>query len=139
MSRIAAFAAIVTMLAGLAGGCRTARYELSEPLDGQVVEVKSGDRVSVVLTENGAAGFRWSWECDDDDVEITRETIPPESDGGGLVGAPGKVRITMRFHRGYAGPSHVKLHYRRPWKGGETARTIDLSFYRHPEDEAPWK
>jgi len=135
MSKSAAFL-LVAALAGLAG-CRIGRYELKEPLDGRTMEVKSGDRVSVVLEENATTGFVWTTACDDGDVSFERETIPPDDDAP--IGAPGKVRITMRFHRGFAETTHVTLAYRRPWKGGETARTIDLIFYRKPEDTAPWK
>jgi len=119
--------------AALLGGCRSARYELTEPIDGRAIQVKSGDRISIVLEENALSGYVWQPECDDTDISFAHETVPPAK------GAPAKVRIIVRVHRGFDGPSHVTLAYRRPWKGGSTARTIDLLLYRKPEDNAPWK
>lgn len=121
----------------LLGGCRLARYELSEPLDGQTIEVKSGDRISVVLEENATTGYVWQTECDDNEISFARETIPP--DDAAPCGAPGKVRIIIRVHRGFSSTSHVRLVNRRPWKGGGTARTIDLVLFHQPEDKAPWR
>jgi len=120
-------------------GCRLSRYELTEPLDGQAIQVKSGDRISVVLEENATTGYVWTPECDDDDISFARETVPPDETKPMMCGAPGKVRIIIRVHRGFDGPTHVKLAYKRPWKGGGTARTIDLLLYHKAEDSAPWK
>jgi len=120
-------------------GCRLGRYELTEPLDGQAVEVKSGDRISVVLEENATTGYVWMWECDDDEVSFERETIAPDDDAP-LCGAPRKIRIIIRVHRGFDEPAHVKLSYKRPWKGGgPPAREINILLHRKPEDDAPWK
>lgn len=120
-------------------GCRLARYEITDPQDGQAIEVKSGDRVSVVLEENATTGYMWTATCDDDEVTIERETIPPDEDAP-RCGAPGKVRFVMRVHRGFDDPAYVKFQYKRPWKGGgPPAREINILLHRKPEDNAPWK
>jgi len=125
------------LLLTFVSGCRIDRYTLEEPLDGRTFEVKSGDRFNVVLDENATTGYVWQAECDDPDISSARETIPPED--GSLCGAPGKVRIVIRVHRGFADTAHVKLVNRRPWKGGGTAREIDFILHRKPEDTVPWK
>jgi len=129
---------LIAACALLLGGCRMARYELTEPLDGRAIQVKSGDRISIVLEENATTGYLWTGECDDTDISFARETILPDEDAP-RCGAPGKVRMIVRVHRGFDGPTHVKLAYRRPWKGGDTAREIDMLLYKKAEDNAPWK
>jgi len=133
-----AVAISAAVLAASLVGCRTARYELTEPLDGRTIQVKSGDRIGVVLEENATTGYVWQTECDDDEISFARETIPLDADAP-LCGAPRKIRIIIRVHRGFSSTSHVRLVCRRPWKGGGTARTIDLILYHKPEDTAPWK
>lgn len=135
--RISALLPVSLLLLALSSGCRIDRYTLTEPIDGRTFEVKSGDRISVVLDENATTGYVWQAECDDNEISFARETIPPDDDT--LCGAPGKVRIIIRVHRGFSGTSHVRLVNRRPWKGGGTARTIDLILFHQPEDNAPWK
>jgi len=134
--RKAIFAVLVLVSAAV--GCRTGRYDLTEPLDGRTIQVKSGDRISVVLDENATTGYVWQTECDDNEISFARETIATEGDAP-LCGAPRQIRIIIRVHRGFSGTSHARLVNRRPWKGGGTARTIDLILYHKPEDNAPWK
>jgi len=119
-------------------GCRLSRYTLDESCDGQTIQVKSGDRVSIELEENATTGYIWLAECDDPDITIVRETLDPDDDAP-LCGAPRKVRFIIRVARGFDDTTHVKFTYKRPWKGGETARTINVILFRKVEDTAPWR
>jgi len=133
---------VVLALAVLGGGCRLGRYELDESMDGQAIEVKSGDRLSIDLEENATTGYMWMTECDDTDIRFEREVLDPEKDDNDMpiCGAPQKIRITIRVGRGFDGPTHVKLSYRRPWeKNQPPARQIDVVLYHTAEDRAPWK
>jgi len=125
------------LLLAMACGCRLSRYDLDASMDGQALQVKSGDRVSIELEENATTGYLWSVECDDTDISFRRETL--ESGDVGVCGAPRKIRFVARIARGFDGPAHVRFVCKRPWKGGETARVIDVILYRKVEDTAPWK
>lgn len=125
------------LLAGLSG-CRLSYYFLDENCDGQTIQVKSGDRVRIELEENATTGYMWIAECDDPDITIARETVASDDDGP-LCGAPRKVRFIIRVASGFDDTTHVTFTYKRPWKGGGTARKIDVILFRKVEDTAPWK
>lgn len=134
--------AIALVFAALCGGCRLGTYDLDETIDGQAIEVKSGDRLNIVLSENATTGYLWTPECDDTDIRFEREDLEPERDENDMpiCGAPRKIRFIIRVESGFDGPSHVKFSYRRPWeKKTPPARQIDLILYRTAEDSAPWK
>lgn len=119
-------------------GCRLSRYSLDETCDGQTIQVKSGDRISIDLEENATTGYIWTAECNDPDITIVRETEGPDDDKP-LCGAPRKIRFIIRVARGFDDTTHVTFRCKRPWKGGGTARVIDVILFRKVEDTAPWK
>lgn len=128
-------------LAALCGGCRTGRYTFVDPQEDRVIEVKSGDRLNVDLEENATTGFMWKATCDDEDVEITYERKPANQfspDGERLCGAPGRVVVTVRVHRGFAGPAEVRFRYMRSWSK-EVAREFTFVLNHYPTDKSPWK
>lgn len=123
---------------GLAG-CGLGRYIVSNPERNQTIRVESGDRFYFSLEENASTGYLWEYECDDKDVEVTIEHVPPELDEAtGLVGVPGKAKVRFRVHRGYDGPSVVYLRYVRPTTR-DCAKEIVYSLYRKTYDSAFWK
>jgi len=131
----------VLALAAFVCGCRLSLYDLDETIDGQTFEVKSGDRLRIVLEENATTGYMWMAECSDTDIRFEREEIEPERDEHDvpICGAPHKVRFTIRVEAGFDGPAHVKFAYRRPWEKKKPVRQIDVILYHTAEDNAPWK
>lgn len=121
----------------LSVGCRSGRYELSEPIKSQFIEVATDDRWQIVLDENLTTGYEWTATCADSLVDLSMGHREPES-AEGLCGVPGKAVVTMHIRRGFAGPTEVTLRCRRNWSN-ETAREIVLVLYRKTGDHAPWK
>ncbi len=118
-------------------GCRIGLYEATEPVKSRVIEVCSGDRWTFRLDENLTTGYEWTAACADSCVDVTIGHRGP-ANGEGLLGAPGQAVVTVRIKNGFAGPSELRLKYRRSWSD-EVARDITIVFYRKTGDHAPWK
>lgn len=90
----------------------------------EVVRVESGGRLFFDLPVEPHHG--WDAVDDDDDVDVffTREDD--------------HVKVELRVHRGYDGPSVVKFRYR---KDGSRAvlKEFTLSLFRRTGDQAYWK
>ncbi len=128
---------IPSVLLFLLVGCRSGRYELTDPVKSQFIEVAADDRWQIVLDENRTTGYEWTATCADSLVDLSLGHREPEN-AEGLCGVPGKAVVTMHIRRGFAGPTEVTLRYRRSWSN-ETAREIVLVLYRKTGDHAPWK
>ncbi len=110
-------------LAIMSCGCIGLEHRIVDPTEGGVIEVKSGDRWYIDLEENCTTGYRWTATCDDEDIEIYYEHPEPKLDEQ-LCGAPNRVSVVIRVHRGFAGPAEVHLRYARSWSK-EVARELD--------------
>lgn len=121
----------VGALALLTGGCIGLEHRIVDPTEGGVIEVRSGDRWYIDLEENATTGYRWSATCDDEDVEIYYEHPELKLDEQ-LCGAPNRVSVVIRVHRGFAGPAEVRLRYARSWSK-EVARELVYILTYHPE------
>jgi len=122
----------------LSCGCAVERHYSIVPEKNQVIEVASGDRWIFELEENVTTGFEWTCDCDDGDVEVLIEHVPGRAENG-MVGVPGKAKVTIRVHRGYDGPSTLKFSYRRRWEKIAPAKSFVITLYRRTGDEAFWK
>lgn len=134
--RLAALCAGV-LAAAFLSGCRLGRYELTEPIKSQFIEVNSGERWTFELDENRTTGYEWIASSSDNCVDVIVGHREPENTEG-LCGVPGKAVVTVRIRRGFAGPSELLMKYQRSWSD-EVAREIKIVFYRKTGDHAPWK
>ena len=125
-------AAMVLLVVALVAGCATGRrFQAVEPGVNQVVRVASGDRMFFELEE--PRGFRWDFECDDGDVSVSLKR------GQGEVGGTSVVRVEIRIHRGYDGPSAVTF-MKRAQNGAPTADgRFTVTLYKRTGDTAFWK
>lgn len=115
---------LVALALSLAGCDFVTWHGIPNPGQSQVLKVKSGDRFFFSLDED--ADCPWDFTCDDSDVLV----LPTHVDG--------KVKVEMRIHRGYDGPSAVRFFCQ---KGGEPSprREFTLSLYRITGDRAFWE
>ena len=123
---------MVLLAAALAAGCSTGRrFCAVQPGVSQVVRVASGDRIFFELEET--RGFRWDFECDDGDVSVSLKR------GNEKVGETRAVRVEIRIHRGYDGPSAVTF-MKRAQNGAPTADgRFTVTLYKRTGDTAFWK
>jgi len=111
-------------LTSLAGCNLAMRRTLDNPGRNQVVRVESGERLYLHLEE--VDGRQWTASCADSDILVKIDHVD------------GKAEVEVRVHRGYDGPSEVKLCYRRP--GERTpAKEFTLALYRRTGDSSVWK
>ena len=136
MSRSLQTLAAAVLSAALAGCASGMRFSPVRPGVNQVIRVTSGDRIFFEMKENASAGFRWDCTCDDPDVEVSMRRVPPKKRG--VNGAPGLVRVEIRIHRGYDGPSAVTFVLKRPGSG-RIAERFTPTFFKRNGDAAFWK
>ena len=131
--QILAAAVLSAALAGCASGMR---FSSVRPGVNQALRVVSGDRIFFEMKENASTGFRWDCTCDDPDVEVSMDRVPPKKRD--VNGAPGSVRVEIRIHRGYDGPSAVTFVLKRPGSG-QVAERFTLTLFKRTGDAAFWK
>lgn len=123
----------------LFAGCGVCRHHLDNPGVDQVLAAESGDRYSFELDED-ESGRAWFYACDDPDVEVTIDRSTTFTAAGGFVGGHGKVVVTIRFHRGFDGPTDVEFTCRRRGeKPEQAARRFALTFYLRGRNAAFWE
>ncbi len=106
-------AAILVPQACCGAGQGTSALQLCEQDSGRTLELRAGDRMDLVLFENGTTGFRWEIAAIDE--TIIRQTGEPEfKRDSDAMGAGGK----KTFHFGLVAPGEavLKLLYRRTWE-----------------------
>lgn len=119
-------------------GCNMVMWRtLDNTGQNQVVRVESGDRLFFELEENATTGYLWTAKSDDADVEVKLEHIAADGSDG-RCGAPGKVKVELRVHRGYDGPSAITFAYQRPWED-KPIRSFVITLFRRTGDAAFWK
>ncbi|MBR2838116.1 MAG: protease inhibitor I42 family protein [Kiritimatiellae bacterium] len=129
-------AAACLLAAAISGCAHGMRFSAIRPGVNQAVCVASGDRLFFEMRENASTGFRWDWTCDDPDVEVSMDHVPPERSD--LDGAPGMVKVSIRIHRGYDGPSAVTFMLKRDGSGMVSNR-FTITFFRRTGDAAFWE
>ena len=123
--------AAVVLAATLAGCATGRRFWAVEPGVSQIVRVASGDRIFFKLEET--SGFRWDFECDDGDVSVSLERDHEK------VGETRTVRVEIRVHRGYDGPSTVTF-VKRARNGAPIADgRFTVTLFKRTGDTAFWK
>ncbi len=96
---------------GRAGGAPLS--SLSEKDNGRQVRLQPGQKLDVVLFENGTTGYQW--QIVSVDGNVLKETAKPDFKlSSGLLGAGG--RKTFHFKAASAGKTELRLAYRRPWE-----------------------
>lgn len=107
---------IVALLAVLvlAVGCGTSKeVNLDANDDGSQVEIEKGQTLVIALEASPTTGY--TWEAVELDEHILRQVGEPEFEPqSDAVGAPGIQ--TIRFEAVGAGPTTLRLGYRRPWE-----------------------
>lgn len=136
MPRSLQILAAVVLSAALTGCASGMRFSSVRPGVNQALRVTSGDRIFFEMKENASTGFRWYYTCDDPDVEVSMDRVPPAKRG--VNGAPGSVRVKIHIHRGYDGPSAVTFVLKRP-SSGQVAERFTLTFFKRTGDAAFWK
>lgn len=126
MLRASMFAAASIAAAAVAGCASGMRFSSVRPGVNQVVCVASGDRIFFSMDEDAASGMRWECTCDDPDVEVfmSRSTR--------------SVRVEMRVHRGYDGPSAVTFVLKGPGPGRVSGR-FTVTLFKRTGDTAFWE
>jgi predicted secreted protein len=102
-----------------------AELTLAEANDGGRFSVGVGDAITIHLSENAAAGYRWS-VVSLDDTHLTVEGQRYRAAGPG-VGSAGTAVWTLRAKR--PGTTRVELQKSRSWERGKAAAArfaIDL-------------
>ncbi|NLE77272.1 MAG: protease inhibitor I42 family protein, partial [Chloroflexi bacterium] len=92
--------------------------------NGSLVRLAGGETLAVTLQGNPSTGYRWEVAQWDGRVlqPLDLDQIQPASP---LLGAP--AQQTLRFRAAGAGESALRLVYRRPWAGAETAPLAEFA------------
>lgn len=87
------------------------------------VEVKVGEKASVLLNGNPTTGFLWEVaEKQGDAAEISTRIVPPaqmKEDEPPMCGAPSPTELTFKGVK--PGKTSVTMEYKRPWEKDEPA------------------
>ena len=126
----------VLLAVALSGCAHGLRFSAITPGVNQAVCVASGDSLFFEMRENRSSGYRWDYVCDDPDVEVSMEHVPPGKRD--VNGASGSVRVKIHIHRGYDGPSAVTFTLKRP-NSGRVAERFTVTFFRRTGDAAFWE
>lgn len=106
----------------------------ARPGESEYIQVKSGDRISFELNE-ASESCRWDFTCDDSDVEVRLDRIPPEEGE-----SCGKAAVLIRVRRGYDGPSNIRFFCRGC---GRSSKPLDkaftISLFKRTGDVAFWE
>ncbi len=86
---------------------------LTEADAGRTVELRAGDRLSISLGGNPAAGYAWELAAVDKQV-VTPRGKPGYQASSAAVGSGGT--FAFEFEATAAGQTVLRLVYRRPWE-----------------------
>ncbi len=107
------------VFAGLLSSCVGPAFrELDAGNNGETIEVKTGDTISLELEGNPSTGYLWTFGAPLDESLIiqTGESIAKTDPSSKRVGAP--VKQYKNFKAIAPGRTGIKLDYRRPWERG---------------------
>lgn len=128
---------ILMVLVLLCGCASNVHFLTVDPATNRVIRTESDNKYFFDLEENATTGYMWVCSCDDPDVDVDIEHVPGNCEKG-LVGAPGKAKVSIFVHRGYDGPSLLEFGYKRSWEK-EPIKRFTIMFYRCTGDAAAWK
>ncbi len=123
-------AVIFCVTAVLLCGCSSLSgpVELTDQASGKTVELKCGERMTLVLESNPTTGYLWRFSApyDEQVLVLCGDTyVSPASE---LMGAPGKRRLT--FEAVNPGRTGIRLEYKRPWEqNAKPEKTFQLMIY----------
>jgi inhibitor of cysteine peptidase len=124
-ARLIALAAltIAVVTACAIPGSKTVR--LADQDSGRAVELRSGDRLELVLEANPTTGY--TWQVDSVNSAIIRQAGEPVyTSEGAMPGSGGK--LTLTFEAGAAGRTLLRLAYARPFeKDRPPIKTFDVT------------
>ncbi len=92
----------------------------------RMLEMRSGDRLNIVLTSNPSTGY--NWQVVGGDTSVIAQVGEPvwKADQPGLPGGGGK--LSMQFQAEGPGRTTLELAYSRPWdKETPPARTYNVT------------
>ena len=119
---------LVIPLLLLAVGCFVDRRFISDPARNRVIRVETGDRIYFTLDEPADNPRRWSYSCDDPDVEVR------------LDHEPGCAEVRLRIGQGYDGPSFIHFQYaREDAEDKDVTSEFTLTCFERTGDAAFWK
>lgn len=116
------------LLLALSGCVSSSRFtcDLSEKDSGNILELKTGDTVRIVLKSNPSTGYFWKQDGipDSDVIRLTSDRFLQTEQGKKLSGAPG----TQEFIYQAVGPGEtgIRLSYKRPWENNPPAEVFQL-------------
>jgi inhibitor of cysteine peptidase len=109
----------------VSGILHVAEVTLTEAENGAHVDVRVGDTVTIHLSENSAAGYRWTISSlDEKHIVVKSHSYQPMS---AAVGSAGTAVWRLSARR--AGTTRVELEKSRPWEPADSARerfAVDL-------------
>jgi inhibitor of cysteine peptidase len=107
--------AALIVLAMLLSACSSAALKLDGQDNGQSVEVKSGDKITVTLEGNPTTGY--SWELSEYDTAVVQAVGEPDyKSDSKMMGSGGVYTFTLEALE--PGTSTVKFIYHRSWEEG---------------------
>jgi len=111
----------------LFSGCGTNSSKITDADNGQQINVKTGDVVTVTLASNPTTGYSWQvMEFDNSILIQDGEPDYKQSPGAeGLVGAGGTE--TFRFKVIGNGETTLSLGYMRPWESVPPIQTFTIN------------
>ena len=116
--------AVTLTLAGCGLGGST--LVLGDSDANRMIEMRSGDRLNIVLTSNPSTGY--NWQVVGGDTSVVAQVGAPvwKADQPGLPGGGGKLSIP--FLAEAPGRTTLKLAYSRPWdRETPAAKTYDVT------------
>lgn len=118
---------LIGIITGLSLYVLAEEYKLTRNDNGKSFNIKTGDSIILFLNENPTTGFSWSEpEYNQKLLKLISNSYERSEVSSEILGAGG-VR-TIKFSAIDKGKVSVKLVYRRPWKGGETAEEFTANF-----------
>ncbi len=133
---ICSIASLIASIVWLVTGCSTIdSRSIKNPGDNQFICVKSGDRLSFEVNEIQPC-CRWNAKCDDTDVEVRIDRLPPPQGSS----ETGKAAVLIRIHRGFDGPSTVNFFSGKCTENKHaSSKKFTISLYKRTGDAAFWK
>ena len=93
---------------------------------------------TISLAENPTTGFSWQYEIADSSMlALENDYYEADKQSGSSVGKGGMRYLTFVCKK--SGDSVIVLTYRRPWQGGETAETREVSVSYTKGDTISWQ
>jgi predicted secreted protein len=113
---------IIFLLA--AAGCSGNSVKVDESMNGQTINVKTGDTIEVKLAGNPTTGYTWV-AADLDPAVLTQSGEAEFKAESNLIGAGGM--ITSKFKAEGPGTVMLTLNYMRPWESVQPLQTFAVT------------